>query len=421
MAQTGYSVLSIYNSSTASAAPTAGNLVAGELAINTLDGVLYYKDSSGVVQSLASKASTSGSFTNLAYTGTLTGGTGVVNLGSGQFYKDASGNIGVGVTPSAFGSGFKGLQMNGGSLMAFNGTNMYYLNNAYFDGTNYKYVNTGNATNYVQSSGQHTWSYAPSDTAGNTVSFAEAMRIDSSGNVGIGTSSPLSKLTISANGTLGSGEQLNITGANTDYRLRLGFDTSTNKASIQALIANVGFQDLLINPSGGNVSIGTTSSFGVRGIQVISNDVGQVSMRHASATAGKYWRIGPDSAGNNFVVANQNGTGQYMSDGGTSWISTSDERLKTDLLPIENATNKISNLRAVTGRFKTDQEETRRAFLIAQDVQEVLPEAITVKDDKQGTLGLSYTDIIPLLVASIKEQQALIESLTTRLTALEAK
>lgn len=38
--------------------------------------------------------------TNIAYTGTLTGGTGVVNLGSGQFYKDASGNVGIGVTPS---------------------------------------------------------------------------------------------------------------------------------------------------------------------------------------------------------------------------------------------------------------------------------------------------------------------------------
>ena len=92
MAQTGYTPISIYYSATATNTPTAGNLVAGELAINTNDGVLYYKDSSGVVQSIASKAGNSGSFTNLAYTGTLTGGTGVVNLGSGQFYKDASGN-----------------------------------------------------------------------------------------------------------------------------------------------------------------------------------------------------------------------------------------------------------------------------------------------------------------------------------------
>ena len=102
MAATNFTPISLYYSTTASTAPTAGNLVAGELAINTNDGVLYYKDSSGVVQSIASKAVNSGSFTNLAYTGTFTGGTGVVNLGSGQFYKDASGNVGIGTTSPAY-------------------------------------------------------------------------------------------------------------------------------------------------------------------------------------------------------------------------------------------------------------------------------------------------------------------------------
>ena len=56
MAQTNYTPISLYYSTTASAAPTSGNLVDGELAINTNDGKLYYKDSSGVVQTIASKA-----------------------------------------------------------------------------------------------------------------------------------------------------------------------------------------------------------------------------------------------------------------------------------------------------------------------------------------------------------------------------
>jgi len=56
MAQTNFTPISLYYSTTASAAPTAGNLVAGELAINTNDGKLFYKDSSGVVQTIASKA-----------------------------------------------------------------------------------------------------------------------------------------------------------------------------------------------------------------------------------------------------------------------------------------------------------------------------------------------------------------------------
>ena len=58
MAQTGYTPISIYNSATTTNVPTAGNLVAGELAINTADGKLFYKDSAGVVQTMASKATT---------------------------------------------------------------------------------------------------------------------------------------------------------------------------------------------------------------------------------------------------------------------------------------------------------------------------------------------------------------------------
>lgn len=60
MAQTGYTPIQLYNSSTPSAAPTAGNLAAGELAINTADGKLFYKDSGGVVQVIATTAGASG-------------------------------------------------------------------------------------------------------------------------------------------------------------------------------------------------------------------------------------------------------------------------------------------------------------------------------------------------------------------------
>jgi len=54
MAQAGFTPISLYYSTTASTLPTAGNLVAGELAINTADGKLYYKNSSGTVTLLAS-------------------------------------------------------------------------------------------------------------------------------------------------------------------------------------------------------------------------------------------------------------------------------------------------------------------------------------------------------------------------------
>ena len=95
MAQSGYTPLSLYYSATAATAPLAANLVAGELALNTNDGKLYYKDSSGVVQVLASKtgnvnvSSFSGGTTGLtpstATTGvvTLAGTLAQVNGGTG--------------------------------------------------------------------------------------------------------------------------------------------------------------------------------------------------------------------------------------------------------------------------------------------------------------------------------------------------
>jgi hypothetical protein len=113
--------------------------------------------------------------------------------------------------------------------------------------------------------------------------------------------------------------------------------------------------------------------------------------------------------------------GVYLTNTGSSWNAVSDERMKTIIEPIQNASAKVATLRAVMGYYNNDESQTRRPFLIAQDVQAVLPEAVNVQDVETGTLGMSYTDTIPLLVAAIKEQQELITSLTARIAALEAK
>ena len=81
MAQTNYTPISLYYSTTAAATPTSGNLVNGELAINITDGKLYYKDNGGAVQLLASKDTTAGAVTSISIAssnglaGTSSGGT----------------------------------------------------------------------------------------------------------------------------------------------------------------------------------------------------------------------------------------------------------------------------------------------------------------------------------------------------------
>jgi hypothetical protein len=73
----------------------------------------------------------------------------------------------------------------------------------------------------------------------------------------------------------------------------------------------------------------------------------------------------------------------------------------------------------VIGKYKTDSEGTRRSFLIAQDVQAVLPEAVDASNP--DALSLRYTEIIPLLTAAIQEQQAIIVSMREELDALKTK
>jgi hypothetical protein len=124
-----------------------------------------------------------------------------------------------------------------------------------------------------------------------------------------------------------------------------------------------------------------------------------------------------------YVVYGHSGTlfnsGAYIAWGGTSWTAQSDERSKDIIEPITDAVNKVSTLRAVIGKYKTDEEGKRRSFLIAQDVQAVLPEAVDAS--KPDNLGVQYTEVIPLLVAAIKELKEIKDVQTNQIQTLEAR
>ena len=96
--------------------------------------------------------------------------------------------------------------------------------------------------------------------------------------------------------------------------------------------------------------------------------------------------------------------GVYLAPTATSWSAVSDENRKNIIEPITNGLNKILSLRTVIGSYKEDKQNIRHPFLIAQDVQKVLPEAVSESEDREGkVLGLSYTEVIPLLVNAIQE------------------
>lgn len=101
-----------------------------------------------------------------------------------------SGNLGLGVTPSAWGSSYKVFQTPAGGIGANSTASIAYAQNAYDSGSGaWKYLNTGAAGFYNQYLGQHAWFTAPSGTAGDAISFTQAMTLDATGWLLVGKTS----------------------------------------------------------------------------------------------------------------------------------------------------------------------------------------------------------------------------------------
>jgi len=110
-------------------------------------------------------------------------------------------NLGLGVTPSAWGGGLKGFDVNTYGSISSSTVSFYFAGNSYYSGTNWIAKNTGAATNYIQSQGAHYWQLAGSVSAGASLTYSSAMVLDSSGNLGIGTTSPSASAILDAQST----------------------------------------------------------------------------------------------------------------------------------------------------------------------------------------------------------------------------
>lgn len=180
MAQTGYTPISIYYSATASNTPTASNLVSGELAINTADGKLFYKDSAGVVQTIATKTAATLSVPVVV----SQGGTGLTSLTAGY--------IPYGNGTSAFSSN-AGLYYDGTNLQVGTNTAGYGTLNVQKATVPYTTITLGDQATpangvgiYLRCNGT-----APAgiSTAGSPLAFylgagtAEAVRINQNANL----------------------------------------------------------------------------------------------------------------------------------------------------------------------------------------------------------------------------------------------
>jgi hypothetical protein len=239
---------------------------------------------------------------------------------------------------------------------------------------------------------------------GTSTSGTERMRITSDGNVQIGNdSNPLLEISNSGSTDVLSGIRWVVGGSRINYGGIYSATSSENNNYISFYTKNSASapsERMRINSAGDVIVKGSVANISLLGDGV---------QMHFSRNATNYI-IANGGAGSTIrIISNTNGV--ELSNGATSWIAVSDENVKvmTEWKTFINPLEKIISLRAGTSRYKTDSEDISRSFLIAQDVQKVLPEAVSVDDD--GILGLRYTEVIPLMIAAIQEQQSQIEAL----------
>jgi hypothetical protein len=343
---------------------------------------------------------------------------------------DASGNVGIGT--SSFN---QRLRVSGadGQVVGFNGGTR---------GIRFEFNSTGSVINGVDNTLNA--SYQQLSVGGSDVRFlisdVERMRIDSSGNVGIGTGSP--------------GTTLDVRGAvtsqadNAYYRIRraaatdVGYitDSGTWGASgtdfaIGAASSNLRFYtnnsatERMRIDSSGNLLVGTTSNTANAGMNLSIPDLttkNGFNITNASANTGGSYITFRNSAGNLAGVITQSGSTTV------SYTTSSDYRLKENIAPMIGALAKVSQLKPCTYTWKIDGSAGQG--FIAHELQAVVPDCVTGEKDAVETYtdedgneqtrikpqGIDTSFLVATLTAAIQELKATVDAQAARIAALES-
>jgi hypothetical protein len=221
-----------------------------------------------------------GGAVNFATTPIYSGGTangvmyldGSKNITTGTALVFNGANLGLGVTPSAWDAiSYTAMQFpNGGTLAGYKGSVVPIFNltsNGYYDSGD-KYVVTGAATQYSQDQGVHKWKVAASGTAGNAISFTQAMTLNANGQLGVGVTSP--GTIIDAQDGLGS-TRITLTntanaaaGAGVNFLVKNGVTTVANAtvrvSNVNTIEFFIGADRRVAFDSGGRVGFGTSGT-----------------------------------------------------------------------------------------------------------------------------------------------------------------
>ena len=280
-----------------------------------------------------------------------------------------------------------------------------------------------------------------------TNSGTTALTIDTSQNVGIGTTSPTSSLvvagvatgtptvngvhlgiqsgyaTIELVGTSGTGSLIDFTQSGTDTKGRILYDNTNNYMAL-----NTNAAERMRIDSSGNVLFNTTDT------TLFNNTSGNGVCYRANASLDV-----ATSSDNCLILNRMTSTGQIaefryagaavgnISTNGSNctFNSTSDYRLKENIAPITGALDKVAQLKPVSYTWKVDGSDGQG--FIAHELQAIVPECVSGEKDavdaegKPQYQGIDTSFLVATLTAAIQEQQTIINDLKARIETLEAK
>jgi hypothetical protein len=327
-------------------------------------------------------------------------------------YVDSSGRVGVGtqspLTNLMIGDG--AVQQQPYLSLARNATGGFFAGVRWYDGTTVK--------SYIQEDSDYMLRFGTSNTLRAVITAA--------GNVGIGAStSPTYLLEAS---TAGGSQRIRVgTLQNNNNNSTFEAITTANNTTASAAFfrANAGGSATIgvstYNKSGGDSGnfANLSSQANTVAIQITANGnvaMGTENTQDARLTlcyaGGVDWAVGPKSGTSSFAIIGSTGGGGgvYVANGGTSWAAWSDRRVKKNIENLNYGLSEILSISPIRFNYLTDDNDNAdRIGFIAQDVQEQMPEIVNYA--YEDILGMSSTDLVPVLVKAIQELKAEIEIL----------
>ena len=274
--------------------------------------------------------------------------------------------------------------------------------------------------------------FPAADTIAFTEGGVETARFDSSGQFLVGTTTALAQTTIykAGSGLQVSSPQLTLQNAVVDGGS--GDGAGINFANATGAVANIGssgdgvfffssrastgagWSERMRIDSNGNLIMAASAGY----LQLPTNQTMRVP------STGGIGYVGNINSATVFQIAyNSTSAGVQLSSGATSWGTFSDSRLKNITGTYTNALNDIAQIQAVKFTWKSDKDNKPQVGVIAQSVQNVVPESVdstTIEmDGTEEYLTVRYTELIPLMIAAIQELNAKVDAQAVRIAELE--